>query len=599
MPRPNLSLPVLKKHFPHDKYPVMRPNQGSIHEFVAENGSSLIESPTGSGKTACEYAILKAVEEVTGGKGALFLITPSKAILDQMHNEFPDLKVALGRNEHECLYYEDEQFKADEIPCSMLVDCPHRVSQLTGETLEPNVTPCPYYQQKWKAKQGGPVLCTHSFYLFTALFTKEWGEVSALVIDEAHRLPDVVRNSLSYEITDHHIMSSIALLRRIKAPEAKILHRFLKRMKGYIKKKPIAQGTLLEPSELRGLMDILSEVDVKHLGEAIKQARKDGLIDTRKDVVVLRKLEVLVRDMHRYIRSFEFSLQGDDGRSPLSYTYAFYRAEKRPGEKVQYKLVVKCYYVAPLIRKILAPLTVSLSATIGDPDVFGYESGIRDPFISLDSDFPAENTRVYMPTDTPNLAMNVRSKHEPTKVLRRIAKACKDFAKKEMRSLVVTVSNDERDKFLMLCAEEGVNAVSYGNGVTAKDAALAFKEGKGDVLVGTAANYAEGVDLPKQIAPVIFFLRPGYPNPKDPGTVFEERRFGGRRWAIWNWRVMLQALQVRGRNIRSVDDLGVTFFVSQQFKRFVFASLPKYLQKAYKNEWTLDQCIADAMKLLK
>ena len=126
-----------------------------------------------------------------------------------------------------------------------------------------------------------------------------------------------------------------------------------------------------------------------------------------------------------------------------------------------------------------------------------------------------------------------------------------------------------------------------------------FGAGEGDCLVGTTANYGEGVDLPKQIAPVIFCLRPGYPNPFDPQTGFEERRFGKRRWQLWNWRVMIELLQVRGRNIRSETDLGVTFLISQQFRRFAFGSLPEWLKLAYRGEWTFEECIADAEKLLE
>jgi Rad3-related DNA helicase len=165
--------------------------------------------------------------------------------------------------------------------------------------------------------------------------------------------------------------------------------------------------------------------------------------------------------------------------------------------------------------------------------------------------------------------------------------------------LVVTISNVERQKFLTMAIEEGLDAISYGNGITPKQAALVFRdENKGDVLVGTAANYAEGLDLPKQTAPVIFFLKPGYPNPQDPGTIFEVKRWGGQRWALWNWRVMQQALQVRGRNVRSRSDIGVCFFISQQFRRVLFAALPEWLKKAYRRDFTFEQCLADAEKLL-
>ena len=61
---------------------------------------------------------------------------------------------------------------------------------------------------------------------------------------------------------------------------------------------------------------------------------------------------------------------------------------------------------------------------------------------------------------------------------------------------------------------------------------------------------------------------------------------------------MLEMLQVRGRNIRSEDDLGVTFLISQQFRRFAFGTLPEWLQPAYHGEKTFEQCVKDAMELL-
>ena len=114
----------------------------------------------------------------------------------------------------------------------------------------------------------------------------------------------------------------------------------------------------------------------------------------------------------------------------------------------------------------------------------------------------------------------------------------------------------------------------------------------------TKMNFGEGVDLPRQIAPVIFVLRPAYPPPDDPRAQFEERRYGNNRWAIWNWRGMLDSLQVRGRNIRSEDDFGVTIFISQQFRRSVFSALPKTLQVSYRGDLTLDQCVKEAIGLV-
>ena len=171
----HLSLAEIQASFPTSGKYKNGPWKGQreIMEFVAQNGSCVIESPTGTGKTAVEYAILKAAQN--RGCKSLFYITPNKTILEQIHLEFPDLKVALGRNEHKCLYYQEE-YTADEVPCSMLRNCPHRVDQLTGETFEEGVCPCSYLQQRYEAKQGGIVLCTMSFYLFTHLFTQDFEE---------------------------------------------------------------------------------------------------------------------------------------------------------------------------------------------------------------------------------------------------------------------------------------------------------------------------------------------------------------------------------------------------------------------------------------
>ncbi len=611
MGQKTISLPVLKTHFPSTAvYREPRVVQNDMLEFYAEHGSAIIEAPTGTGKTAVEFAIANYMRTQTDG--TVFIITPTKTILDQIRIEFPDLPVALGRNEHPCLYYRNEPRvssetletlvddpenpRADQIPCSFLQDCPHRVDQETGETHVKGATACPYLQQKYKAKKARLVLSTMSFFLFTHLFSKEFN-TQGVVIDEAHQLANVVRNSLSYDITDLHLKRSEEILTSVAPKVARVLRTFRRKMISIAGRMAVGEAALLKPAQVLQLIEILREIDVKELAVAIRDAVKKGKIDPREDRVTLKKLETLVRDLRRYISTLEYSVPTEE-RKALNYTCAFQRRERVSEGRFQTKLVVRCYYVVPLIKMILPKNRVSLSATIGNPEIFGFETGIKDPFLSLDSNFPASNTRVYMPTDTPNLARNTRSDRDLPKTLRQIARSCKQFADKGLRSLVVVVSNDERDRFLRMAAEEGLEVISYGNGVTAKEAANIFKQGEGSTLVGTAANYAEGIDLPRQMAPVIFFLRPSYPNPRDPGTQFEEDRWGGQRWAIWGQRAMQQALQVRGRNIRSRSDVGVTFFISQQFRRHVFASLPKHLQQVYMGDLTFDAAVKDAEKLL-
>lgn len=586
--------------FPRHQYRTKTDAQQMAFTAIeGEEGTIVLELPTGSGKTAIGYTFLTALARQ--GKKHLFYLAPNKTLVEQVKTLHPDVAVAYGRNEHPCLYYEGESLKADEIPCSMLTDCPHRVDQETGETHAAGAIPCPYLEQKYEAKHSsGIVVCTSAFFLFTVLFSKEF-EPEGVVVDEVHGLANSIRSVLSTELTDWKLAKGIEALNALRSEQVHTLAGFLRLMKGFIKNQAMDQEKLLEEDEIKHLYDSLNKVDPDMLETDTRQAIRDGELDVDSDREVLKQLEDIARSVKRFRHALRFAMTGATARGyPLSFVIAYGKTEMGERDRVQYRITVKDYYVVPIIKMLLPDATLAYSATIGDPEVLAFETGISGAYHSIPSSFPAKNARVYLPTNTANLAMkNTGSKRAKTRMLRQVARAAKRFADKGHRSLVIVVSGAERTKFLDFAKEEGLNTLSYGEGLTARECAKRFRAGEGDCLVGTAANYGEGVDLPKQIAPVIFCLRPGYPNPFDPQTGFEERRFGRRRWQLWNWRVMIELLQVRGRNIRSETDLGVTFLISQQFRRFAFGSLPEWLKLAYRGEWTFEECVADAEKLLE
>jgi len=594
------SIPIdFLKSFPRSVHRNPRNSQKeALGIIAAQMGSVLIEAPTGSGKTAIGLSFLNGMKNA--GHGPLFYVTPTKAAVDQIVGAYPNLSVAYGRGEHPCLYYEQD-FAADEVPCSLLRNCPHRVCQLTGRVTEPGSEPCPYLQQKYEARtSGNVVVCTTAFYLFNQLFMQDWETPAGLVIDEVHRLPSVVRNCLTYDITDYHLERSREFLKSIGAEKvAGQIEEFRKKMVHIVLRRSGGSKTVLEDHELKELIDVLSKIDGTELRKSVTKAITSGTVSNVDLVEALKKIETLIFSLSRYMHAFEYSMT-TPGRHALNYTFAYYESEPTEGTRVRHKLCVKSYLVAPLINKrLLSPFTVAYSATIGDHKIFSQESGIDFPFYSLASQFPVKNTGIYLPTDTPDLSMKSRPKREPTKVLRRIAKICRSLANKGIRTSLITISNAEMEKFIFLCGEEGVDVVSCGNGVSPREAISNFKSGVGDTLVGTEANLAESTDLPGGISPVIFVLRPGYPRPDDPQTKFEEKRFGFQRWGIWQWRVMIKALQARGRNIRGKKDKGVTIFVSQQFNRFLLGSLPTYLKPAFSAKMTLDECVDAAVELLE
>ena len=335
----------------------------------------------------------------------------------------------------------------------------------------------------------------------------------------------------------------------------------------------------------------------QHVSDAIR----GGQLDVEEQMETLKYMEVILRDLRRYITSLGYAIP-TERRGALSYLYAYSKKEKtdEPDEKrkVRYRLVVKAYRVTGLVKKMQGPRSLAMSATIGG-NVFGMETGIESPVVHLKSDFSAANTRIYLPIDTANLSKNEKGKGQPGKTMQRIAEACGQFGSRGYRSLILVPSNEDRMQQFEILKACGLDVRTYGNGVAPKDLAVRFRDGDGMVLVGTLAQYGEGYDLRDGIAPVTHVLRPGWPNPTSPEAQFERERFGNQVWALWAWRVMIEALQARGRNVRGEDERGVTLFWSQSFKKFLFASLPEWLQPSYRGYWRVQQCIDDALALFE
>lgn len=596
------------KHFPH---PTVRSVQDGCFEVLANSNGATLEVPTGEGKTAIGMTVLET--EAALGHGPNYYVTPTKTLVEQVNRMYPGkTSVVLGRAEYPCLYYTEqgqEGVNAQESPCYML-PCPHRVDQLTGKTVEEGVTPCPYFQAKYEAMRDAPegkiIVCTTAFFLTNRLLVSGWKdeEPANVVLDETHKLAHNARGVYEYTITDYTLTKTARVLAGYDMAQAKTLLRFKVKFLAMAQKRNSKKPSLMDQDELAALLQVMLQLDAGRIERVTRQAIEDGKLDPKEDRRELKLLEDLIRNIPRFINSLRYSLEEDE-RHALNYVVAFYYKTDDPEfagsrKKARYYLTFKAYYVVPLIRRALGGNVVGLSATIGNADVFRNETGIKLPFHKFPSSFSSEQARIYMPKDTPNLSQRKARRDDPKKAMRAVIDAAKKFADAGHRSLIVCVSDEERVKLLEIAGRQGLAALSYGNGVRARDVAIRFKDGEGQALIGTAAHYSEGIDLPKQIAPVIFFLRPGYARPDDPQTQFEQRRFSeGHCWALWNWRVMIEALQVRGRNIRSIEDVGVTFFVSQQFRRFLFGSLPAWLQASYKGDKTMAEGVEEALEVLK
>jgi Rad3-related DNA helicase len=583
-------------HFPREIHPQMKKNQRlALSNDETIQSSTIQEMPTGNGKSAKGYANLRALR-AHFGDGLYFYVTSNKALVDQIKQLYPEFTIIYGRNEYDCLFYQEQKFKADEIPCSLLDICPHRVNQETGETYQPGAERCPYLDAKWKARKSTYIVCTMSFYLFTTLYSNEWREIKGVVVDECHSLADVIRDNLSYEITDYHLKGIINFLKRAGIDEWKPFDQFLNYMKAAVKNHS-ANNPLLDESEIIFFIQLLGSIKKQSLQNEVRRALREGVVQDKENLEFIKRLEMIIHDLHRYISSFEYSLD-TERRKALNYTYAYLKPRKSEAQRVEHALYVKCYHVSPIINKIFPEsLTFYMSATIGDIESFRMETGLRHPFFRHDSEFPVENTRIFLPLDALDLAASKCTSGIRATTFRRIVQACRSFADRGFRSLVLVVSEQERQQFLEMAVHK-LDVVTYNKEWNSKMAINHFKQGIGNTLLGTFAQYGQGIDLPNQIAPVIFVLRPAYPPPNDPKSLYEDRRFKKKKWMIWNSKEMRRILQARGRNVRSETDRGVTFCMSRQYRKIVLKCLPKWLLPAYVYKKTFDEAVEDTLELL-
>lgn len=595
-----------QRYFPFKE---VRHQQKEAMDIVTKtkNPRVVLEQSTGVGKTAEGICFLRWLKG-SGVKGSLVYIAPTKALIDQIAKQYPSYVHKLyGRHEYDCIFYHLKgiEAKADEIPCTTIVKgglCPHyeaSMGRLKG------IDSCPYFDAKIKAEKSGKiVLMTKAYFLLSKLFNDWPEEIAGLVIDEVHQIAKIARLVFAYEITDYHLKRLVDLLRRYPKADhqANRLEEFLNEMIRIASLKPSRQPTLLQTHEIEHLISYLQKVNLDQVTAHLERALVKGELDPIEHKEELMTFERITRDLNRYLISLRYALADKaEKRNPLNYIVSYYEKRIPRKRKVRHKLIIKAHYVAPLIRYTLKdiPNILAYSATIGDPQIFSFETGITFPVYSFPSPFPPENARIFVPKDTPNLAFKYRRKMDLYLALRKVAKAVLELQNHGIRCLVVVESNKELRKFLELSKRLGLNVISYDENLAPKEAAIRFLEGEGMVLAGTSANYSHGLDLPGDTAPVIFFLRPGYPKPQDPATQFEILRFGEREaQKLWRWRALIEALQVRGRNIRADEDLGVAIFISQQFRNLIPSGLPKWLEKAWK-EKELQGCIKEALEFLK
>lgn len=170
---------------PADRFPLWRKGQDrALRELLfSSDRFNLLCIPTGGGKTAI-YMGHAGVDD-----GRQCVLTATKALQDQITNDFESMGLVDMRGRQNYICNIDERWRADQAKCTAGVYCP----------LMREPGGCDYYDQRRLAGQSRLVTTNYRFWLHDEE-SEQLGRFDTLVLDEAHRAPDEISEYAAVEV---------------------------------------------------------------------------------------------------------------------------------------------------------------------------------------------------------------------------------------------------------------------------------------------------------------------------------------------------------------------------------------------------------------
>ena len=202
-----------------DRFPP-RPQQvkviNDIEKAIAKGKKYiLVQAPTGVGKSAISYAVLKWSDNG-------YVCTGTKTLQEQYLAEYPQLLTVKGRSNFECLEREGNKSceegncqvlktQCDRKPTLKTTPYPAYFSNRDGLTKYWNGLPgrpirCPYWVQKANALNNFAVAPNYDYILTESNFIGEFQQRKVLISDEGHNIEpkiiEFIKVPISVEVLD-------------------------------------------------------------------------------------------------------------------------------------------------------------------------------------------------------------------------------------------------------------------------------------------------------------------------------------------------------------------------------------------------------------
>lgn len=515
--------PVILKHFP---YPSFNPGQyeaieQSVRALLSGVKHVIVESPTGTGKTAIAYTISKVLGDLKP-RHRTTLITGTKGLQDQYTNEFPELYDLKGKTNYPC--------PKDSGPYGS-TKCRHAVA--SGKCFKHQV--CPYWQRRNHWCKSAPIRLTNASFQIEAcpqLVMLDENRANLIIIDEAHELPNhlITHNTLKLVANDFFYSKRVF-------GESFVGH-VIDVIDSYMN---LSVGQAFKPSPTQkkdmGSLKELVDKSLEDLDEWFKNPQK-GQSKTN--------LGGAIEELQQIADKLDIFVSRVDGEWILT--------EYERNQKIELKPIY-AFQVAQhgMFRK--AEQFVHLSATICGMGLYRESLGIKESFveITIDNPIPKEARPVRLLSN-----VQVSGNFDRKRVADTIDKIIELHGKQN--GVVHTVS-------FKLAEEIQKNSKYKKRMVISSDRkeilALLKTPNSGTVIL--SPSISTGYDFKGDMARWGVIAKIPYNFLGDPFVKLNMDRNG--RW--YAREAILKFVQSCGRIVRGVDDYGVNYVIDSNVNRLI------------------------------
>jgi DNA excision repair protein ERCC-2 len=587
--------------FPFDQ---VRPEQNKLMEDIGlaiKDGKNMIaHAPTGLGKTAA--ALTPALEYALDNKKTIFFLTSrntqhtmivetlrmihkkrkivvvdfigKKGMCPQMLNydsrsiNFIDFCNAQRKNK-ECRLFNDtvaknEATKKAEAFIGEFIEAgPLNVEEVVAKSANKF---CAYELSMLMAQQADVIIADY-YHIFSPKVRKFFLSkikkdlASAIVIvDEAHNLPDRIRNLLTNK-TNTLVLSKLA--NEIKDNVFKDVEIVLKDITNRV--KMYGDNVLGDKKEIT--LTKKEFVDIVETASGTTYEEFIGALEVAGDEIEDPDDEDIVSRFIGFLRSW---LGEEDGFVRIL------KREKTKGGRPFISIEYNCLHPGTLAKRVFDGVysAILMSGTLTPTEMYRDVLGLnQDTLLKVyKNPFPNENRLVLV-------SSNITTKYDERneQMYKKIAASCAYvinevkgnsaifFSSYDVLSKTLFYLNDLAEKTLFV-ERRGMTKAERSQLVI--DFKQNLVQGGGTIVGVQGANFSEGIDLPgdllKAVAIVGVPLAP--PDLRQKAVIDYYQKNFGDGWSYgYTFPAMNRALQAAGRCIRSKDDRGVIAFLDKRF----------------------------------